>query len=321
MGIKVVNIYDEFFRIGGNSLLALELLSKIKREFNIEVPLTSLSESSTIDSLSVIVRSGINIKEYLPNKSLVSLNDKGNRCPIYLVHPAGGYCFIYNDLVQLLPTEQPVYGLQIKDSEYKTVKEIAASYVKEIISFQPEGPYILGGLSFGGLVSYEMANQLCSLGHKVSLLIMFDTMFPNQNMIDESSYLAPYMTRFNLDDQQLKKFFANDYITQLRIILELGKKENYLTKDVTEEQLNRILNVWINHSKATASYLPKRILPVPIVFFEAKDENRDISSEWEKFTSSRFQVFRVPGDHNSLMKNIKSVEVVADLLKKELEKL
>src|SRR5262249_30812166 len=115
--------------------------------------------------------------------SLVPIRPSGSKPPLFCVHAAGANVLIYRPLARHLSPDQPVYALQAQGLDgiklpYTNVEEMATHYIKEILTVQPNGPYFLLGASFGGLVVYEMAQQLIAMGEKVALLVLFDTYFP-----------------------------------------------------------------------------------------------------------------------------------------------
>ena len=99
---------------------------------------------------------------------------------LFLVHGAGGdVLWGYANLSAHLPVDQPIYGIKSRGQagleEFNTLEQMAAYYVQEVRSFQPQGPYLLGGYCFGGNVAYEMARQLGAQGERVALLALLDT--------------------------------------------------------------------------------------------------------------------------------------------------
>lgn len=167
---------DDFFQLGGDSFLAVRMFSQIEAESGIAAPLTALFEASSVARLAALLGRG----EAVQWPSLVPIQPNGSRPPLYLVHAAGGNVLFYRDLVPYLPPDQPLYGLQAqglggKGERHRRVEDMAAHYIGEIRRLQPEGPYYLGGSSFGGLVAYEMGRQLRAAGHSVALIALFDT--------------------------------------------------------------------------------------------------------------------------------------------------
>ncbi len=168
---------DSFFDLGGHSLLAARLTTEIDKLLSCKLPISALFQSPTVASLT----RRLTAENWTPPwKSLVPLQPLGAKPPFFLVHGWGGDVFVFLGLAQQLAPDQPAYGLQAvgldgKLARHTTLEHMAAHYVQEIRSFQPEGPYYLGGYSMGGLIAFEMAQQLHRQGQRVALLALFDT--------------------------------------------------------------------------------------------------------------------------------------------------
>jgi len=180
LGVSPIGIRDNFFELGGHSLLALRLFGYIEKLTGRKLALSTLFNSPTIEELAVILK---NEGWKSPFKSLVAVKPGGSKLPFFSVPPAAGTALHYQILLKYIPDDQPVYvlesiGLDGKEPPHTDLKEMAAFYVKEIMTLQPEGPYLLGGRCFGGRVVFEMAQQLRKLGQKVGLLAIFDTWPP-----------------------------------------------------------------------------------------------------------------------------------------------
>jgi thioesterase domain-containing protein len=178
---KQVGVRDDYFELGGNSLLAAQLFTQIEKTFGKKLPLATLFQAPTVEKQADILRQDNWVPDW---SSLVALRSEGFRPPIFFAAPVGGNVLSYRDLVVHLPPDQPCYGLQAigldgTQTVHRSVNEIAAHYIQEIMTLQPAGPYYLAGSSFGGLVVYEMAQQLHDLGQQLALVIMFDAYGPN----------------------------------------------------------------------------------------------------------------------------------------------
>lgn len=177
LGVQQVRVYDEFFELGGSSLLALRLFSQIDQKLGKNLPLATLFEALTVEQLANLLRD----EDWTASwSSLVKMQAGDSRPPLFLVHAAGGNVLIYRDLARHLGSDQPVYGLQAQglDGEQPfltTIEDMAARYVREVQTVQPEGPYFLGGYCMGGTVALEMANQLSALGQEVGMVACFET--------------------------------------------------------------------------------------------------------------------------------------------------
>jgi thioesterase domain-containing protein/acyl carrier protein len=174
---QTVGRQDNFFELGGHSLQAVRLVAEIERILGCKLPVAALFQSPTIESLA----RRLSEEQWVPPwSSLVPLQPLGTKPPLFLVHGWGGDVYVFLGLAQLLAPDQPVYGIQAlgmdgKAARHTTVESMAEHYVQEIRSFQPAGPYFLGGYSLGGLIALEVAQQLQRRGHEVALLALFDS--------------------------------------------------------------------------------------------------------------------------------------------------
>ncbi len=183
LGIPVIGVRDNFFELGGHSLLAARLVDAIEQKFQKTLPPTAIFQAPTITQLADLVRqetwTGLS-----PSTLVIQPGDPTQQPILFCIHVLGENCSFFRPLATHLGAEQPVYGLaaQMLDREKapaNNVEAIAAFYIQEMRSIQPQGPYYLAGLSFGGTVVFEMAQQLMAQGQTVALLALLDTFGPN----------------------------------------------------------------------------------------------------------------------------------------------
>jgi acyl transferase domain-containing protein len=195
LGVESVGVHDDFFELGGHSLIAARLLTRVKKLFGIQLPLSSLFEMSTIAEFGAYIRDDANASPVITGQvgvktaregtaSLVPLQPEGAKPPLFLVHGKNGNVLNFRDLALRLGKDQPSFGLQAAGldgsvSPHASIEEMARHYIVEIKRVQPEGPYLLGGFSGGGVIAYEMALQLKARGEEVALLAFIDTMCPD----------------------------------------------------------------------------------------------------------------------------------------------
>jgi thioesterase domain-containing protein/acyl carrier protein len=174
LGRGAIGVRDNFFDLGGHSLLALRMFSAIERVFRKRLPLALLFQAPTIERLAEVLRDeGCSV----PWRSLVAIQAHGGRRPFFVVPGVGGNVLVFARLSKLLGEDQPFYGLQAQGLDGKArpftrIVDMARHYIGEIRTVQPCGPYRIGGTCTGGLVAYEMAQQLTAEGEEVDVAII-----------------------------------------------------------------------------------------------------------------------------------------------------
>jgi amino acid adenylation domain-containing protein len=176
LGVERVGVRDDFFELGGQSILATRLLARVRAELDADATVAALLAGATVEEMARAVAG----RRSPTRPPLVALQTFGERAPLFLVHPAGGHVVCYRALAVHLAPEQPVYALQPRgvdggEAPLADLAEMAAHYVDAVRAFRPEGPYRLGGWSFGGVVAWEMARQLAAAGAEPELLALVDT--------------------------------------------------------------------------------------------------------------------------------------------------
>ena len=343
---EVLNLYpigikDNFFELGGHSLLAVQLMAKIEQQFQINLPLSVLFQNSTIQQLATFLRQPADTSIWSP---LVAVKPSGSKKPFFCVPGTGGNPLYFYFLAHHLGSEQPFYGLQALglDGESKPhtqVETMATCYIEAIQSIQPEGPYLLGGHSFGCNVAFEMAQQLQKLGHEVSLLALFDTPVLNANSIntklqhigeDNAFWLNRvglvmeqlYETSLNISYEVLKSLESEE--EQLRYFQEKLQMANILPDEIGIKQLWGFVQVYKTQSNII--YQPKETEIInQITCFIASGENKtyeDLENKaltWERFCKLPVNIHVVPGEHMTML-NEPHVRVLAKKLRDRLEK-
>lgn len=180
LGPRDFGARDSFFDLGGDSLRALAMLVEVERRLGAVLPTSILVTADTIEALAAEIRRAAGGSRW---RSLVPLRPGGSAPPLFLAHAAGGSILGYAALAERLAPDRPVYALQPPVAPPAgrlpiRVEEIAAHFVREIREASPDGPYLLAGYSYGGLLAYEMALQLLREGARVPLLALLDTQRP-----------------------------------------------------------------------------------------------------------------------------------------------
>ncbi len=304
--VRHVGLHDDFFELGGDSLLAVRVFERMQALTGVSLPLATLLTAPTIARQAAAFRvagarepaatrpASTEVDKWSP---LVPIQPHGKRLPLFLIHALGGNVLNYVPLARGLAAEQPVYGLQAIGLDGVTppigsLQTMAACYVSEIQRIQPHGPYFLGGGSMGGLIAYEIAQQLREQGETIGLLAMIDTYGPdcwhkNPNLrkpwplrIASSLFWKPMRM---LDALRTRR--ARDAGTALPHALRF-------------REIERV------HYRALAAYEP-RPYQGRIVLFRGSDQPADTREAdtlgWANSVRGGIEVIELPGNHNNLI--------------------
>jgi len=175
--LPTIGVDNDFFELGGTSLQALMVFAQIEARLGCSLPPTTLVQASTIARLAELIRATTGSAA---SQSLVPLRASRTGLPLFLVSGRGWLVMNYRHLLNDLKSDRPIYGLQPPPLDGKhriprTITSMATDYVSEIQRVQPYGPYFIAGHSFGGRVSFEIAQQLVGKGERVSFLGLIDT--------------------------------------------------------------------------------------------------------------------------------------------------
>jgi thioesterase domain-containing protein/acyl carrier protein len=326
LGLDQVGIRDDFFHLGGDSLAAAQVVVEIRRAFGVNLPLTVLHEAPTVEALAVTVGRSPDRATWSP---LVALQPEGSRPPFYCVHGAGGSVLGLADLARQVAPDQPFYGIRAAgpdgyEQSYHRIEDMAAHYLEVVRDRQPDGPYYLGGYSFGGSVALEMAQQLRASGERVALLAILDHVPPPTRFRPVSWHLSlPIEFTVNA-----ARGFAEDIwgAGRGRRLSALHRKARVVWKqlvgglspaasrsgktDVQEifagqsfpETFWRLLEA---HYQALRDYAP-RTYGGPVTLFRARTRplfrlhGRDLG--WGRLAGGGLEVITVPGNHETFLK-------------------
>jgi acyl transferase domain-containing protein/thioesterase domain-containing protein len=198
LGVEQVGVEDNFFDLGGHSLVAVRLFAKIKTTYRVDYPISILFEAPTVSRCAALIREAVGdttgrSKDTLDTHRtrythLVPMHSASGqsvpkKAPFFLVAGMFGNVLNLRHLAHLIGQERPLYGLQARGlygdhTPHETFEAMAADYIAELRTVQPQGPYVLGGFSGGGITAYEMARQLHQQGETIALLVLLDTPLP-----------------------------------------------------------------------------------------------------------------------------------------------
>ncbi len=306
LGIQPIGIENNFFDLGGNSLLAVQMLTQVEQELGKKLPITALVSAPTIRSLA----QEMSQEQREHNDAaveLVALRSGGTKPPLFCIYGI----LLYQELVEHLSSDRPVYAIYVQEevdllkqgaeSEgmaesgggLTDVPSIATRYLSVIRRLQPHGPYHLAGESFGGVVAFEMAQQLQAVGETVALVALLDSKAPN--------YMVhlPLWQRLMLHGQFLIQQGPAYLWERLQENLQAVKQKVSATLDVRVAM----------RAQASQAYFPEPY-PGKLVLFRAMERDpfqeesamnsRDLG--WKALAAGGLEIFDIPGDHLGILK-------------------
>ena len=332
LSIQPIGIDDDFFDLGGDSILGARLFRQIENRFGTRLPLATLFQVATVAGLANLLRQG----GWSPKwSSLVAIQPEGSRPPLYCVHACGAHVFIYRPLVRHLSLDQPVYGLQAQGLDGQTepltrLEDMAAHYVAEVRDFQPYGPYYLLGDTLGGLFALEMAHQLSVAGQQIALLAMLDTHCPlplsaGQRALSHLSHLRQLGVRSYLQAAARgvkKKLTRGSESDDVDLPLTAAEQEYEQKAIAAEDPLARI--EWAIYKATQINYVPPKQIPARITYFLARDNEyrnhfEDNRLQWKTIADGGFEVHVIPGRHDTIREE-PHVAYLAEKLKASIDR-
>jgi acyl transferase domain-containing protein/thioesterase domain-containing protein/acyl carrier protein len=329
LGHEQVGLDDDFFELGGQSLHVVRHFAKIKKLYGIDFNLSVFFEARTIRSLAQLVRDARSKSsgEHLQEHAVVPIQAKGQRRPLYVVSGLDGHVLAFHRLAHYLGEDQPVFGLAHRGSDGReldrtSVEEIAQSYVSAIRKVQPEGPYRVVGHSFGGIVAFEVAQQLLAHGGTVSMLGLFDTIEPRYSrQVWESlgfgKRIAVHLSefRFALRDRDLFGPLRRRFQKTRAIISSIFKAER---SPVPQPDTN----VKDRNLIAAANYEPK-VYPSSLTLFRStvrgiKDGEDEVLG-WGQVVAGDIEIRHIPATHGNIV-NEPAVRILAKELAECLDR-
>jgi amino acid adenylation domain-containing protein len=319
LGVRPVGVKDNFFELGGHSLMAVRLFALIEKRLGRKLPLTTVFQGATVEHLASVLR-----QQPGPQSSLVPIKPDGGKRPLFLVHPAGGHVFPYVYLAQYLDPDQPCYGLQARGLEegqdpHTRIEDMAAYYIKALQTVQPAGPYLLGGWSMGGVVAFEMAQQLHAQGQRVALLALLDGRIPTPDeTFPEEDYEAVLLVEryFGLSFGPMESLAQLPKDEQLAFMLEQAKSAGLVPAELDVSEARRFVELLKSDLRATQNYA-LHLYPGRVTLFKASEELAGTSPDptlgWNEWVNAGVEVHIVPGNHANLVYE-PHVQVLAEKL-------
>jgi thioesterase domain-containing protein/acyl carrier protein len=320
--VRPIGIHDSFFGLGGHSLTAVKLIAAIEKESGRKLRLSTIFQQPTIARLARAMQEG---QASINASSIVEIQPRGTRPPLFLVHGVGGGMFWgYNNLARQLGEDQPVYGFKSRGmdglEELTRIEDIASQYVADLRKFQPYGPYRLGGYCFGGNVAYEMARQLRAQDQQIALLLLINC-WPNNSSYTRLNWTPAFLGKaawnfcirlahqVRCGARQPRDYFkwrAAWAVKRLRSLFVENISGRLSVDDIVDlsARPEHERKLWRTHVQSWLQYQPQPY-DGRIILFRTRGHplicSFDNQMGWGSFAAGGVEVKICPGDHESIL--------------------
>lgn len=335
LGVDRIGVEDDFFELGGYSLIAVRLFAKVRKRFDLEFPLSILFEAPTVAKLASLVRSELGLEmgdadsdaapverpkwtHIVPMHVQQAGTKQSTRPPFFLCAGMFGNVMNLRHLAGHIGADQPFYGLQArgvdgKSKPHDSFEAQAAAYLEELRQIQPEGPYYLGGFSGGGIVAYEMARQLREAGQVVGALVMLDTWVPHEEYLSHPDRREMHKQRFQ--ERGLRYGWEILYNRLQRNRKRLSQIFNARKGELNPYEFTES-NIELAFRAALVAYDAPDYSGDIALFRPELDVAHELSSgsrvsstanyvyddnDWSRHCSGKIEVHEVPGDHDNMV--------------------
>jgi thioesterase domain-containing protein/acyl carrier protein len=328
LNVDQVGLDQDFFDLGGHSLMGVALFGKVKEAYGLDLDLSTLFEARTVRALGGLIRQHgpLSSAKRVSRSHVVPIQPKGKLAPIYVISGIGGNVVKFHRLAFHLGEDQPIYGLlprglDGKDSFHSRIEDMATDYVNAIQAMQPDGPYHLVGYSFGGTVAFEVAQQIVARKGKLGLLGLLDTIEPTYiEKIDKSLSAGQ---RLDVYTEHLKAIFRRDgagYLTKL--VAQKSAKAKRKLMDAFGRPLPQAASIEESNFRAAEKYRP---VPYPgrLTLFRSMERSvsggTDEMLGWGELAGQGVEIRNIPCNHFNILRE-PAVKVLADEIRECLRR-
>ncbi|WP_051969806.1 hybrid non-ribosomal peptide synthetase/type I polyketide synthase [Kitasatospora azatica] len=317
------DVTANFFDLGGDSMLAVRMMARIRQRTGRSLPVATLLARPTVESLAEALREQPGEQRGEEGRAaLVTVRGAGTRPPLILVHPVGGDVLCYAGLGALLEEDQPLHALQYPDLEPapRTVAELAAHYADAITERFPDGPYRLGGWSMGGVIALEIARLLAGRGRTVELVAAVDLLEPPGRA--EPAADAALLARFAHDLAGLAgsdwnpgpaEFEPTGERSPIEELLTRAQQAAVLPEEIDAATLERLAGRFLHLSRALADHEPVAYRGRVVLLRAIDGATAATTRQWLDLLGDQAESVDVPGDHYSVMRSPNLQTLAAEL--------
>ncbi len=314
LDIPHIGIDDAFFELGGNSLLAMRMINKINSAFGVHFSIRSIFEAPTVRELaSRLIENNCVGSAF---EMILPLRKRGKLLPLFCIHPVYGLSWCYSGLIHSLHRERPLYGIQARgflepEATAQDMVGLTHDYVCAMRMVQPQGPYLLLGWSFGGMVAHEMARQLQAADAEVGLLALMDTCPMLPDVLSDPNWHEAYL--LGEYAEALNIALSPEEIADLNMttFVKAARRAGHVLGCLEERETQRLVELRKDFSRLLPTFQPA-LVAGDMLFFQAMclkphhllhrilPHNENLSQAWQPYVEGKIHVYPMNCTHNEM---------------------
>ncbi|MYR90003.1 amino acid adenylation domain-containing protein [Streptomyces sp. SID685] len=294
LGVERVGADDDFFLLGGHSMLVVRLTERIADVLGITVPVRAVFQHPVVGDLAEQLHTFADEAREDPFATVLPIRTEGSGLPLWMIHPGSGLCWAYMSFAEHLP-RQAMYGIQAREYDSAqppatSVEDLVTYYLRHIIELQPEGPYMLFGWSGGGTLAHAIAVELRRRGKEVGLLVMLDSAtaggFGPENDFAEADVIADANTQA----------FVRDYLGAA------AGETDY------EAVVEKVAQITVEHTKLLDEFVTP-VFDGDVLFFTATVDDRGFAEQWLPYVGGQFMEHKIACRHRLMSEPEHAAEI------------